>query len=121
MKLNTSRVHRRLDAKLQIVGLEAHDLLFVLLFASIMNLIFGSTFLALYLVFILPLIMAATLYLVKRNKPPHFLIHFFKYKLTPGLYSCGNEGKFEIQRRRRIDEQIKTKHTQDSEVSHEAN
>ena len=27
MKLNTSRVHRRLDAILQIVGLEAHDLL----------------------------------------------------------------------------------------------
>ena len=102
MKLEVSKVHRRLDARLHILGLEAHDLLFVLLFASIMNLIFGTTFLAPYFVFILPIFIGLILYFSKRNKPPHYLMHFLKYKLTPGFYSAGEEGKFEIHRRRKI-------------------
>lgn len=102
MNLDTSRVHRRLDAKIKIMGLEAPDLLFILLFAAIMNLIFGTTSLALYLVFILPSVMAVTLYIVKRNKPENYLVHLIKYKMTPGVYSSGHMGKWESKRKRRI-------------------
>lgn len=103
MELSSSRVHRRLDAKLRIMGLEAHDLLFVLLFASVMNLIFGQTALAIYLVFILPGVMLIVLYLSKRNRPDKFLIHWLRYKLTPGSYSAGNVGQNESKRKRKID------------------
>lgn len=88
-ELRASKVHRNLDAKLKIVGLEIHDLLFVLLTASVMNLVFGRTSLALYLVFLLPGLMAAGLFLVKRNKPDQFLVHWFRYVLSPGFYSAG--------------------------------
>ncbi len=102
MALETSRIHRRLDAKLKVVGMEAHDLLFILLFAATMNLFFGSTFLATYLVFILPVMMAVVLYFVKRNKPENYFLHLLTYKMTPGVYSAGNVGKFEPKRQKRI-------------------
>ncbi len=95
MDLHTSSVHRKLDAKLKIVGLEAPDLLFVLIFAAVMNLFFGRTSLALPLVIVLPLIMLAVLYLGKRDKPDGFLIHLIRFYLTPGFFSAGEETKFE--------------------------
>ncbi len=88
-EIRRSTVHRNLDAKLKIVGLEVHDLLFVLMTASVMNLIFGNTRLALYLVFLLPAVMAAVLFIVKRNKPDQFLVHFLRYHLNPGFFSAG--------------------------------
>ncbi|MBS1983269.1 MAG: hypothetical protein JST16_03780 [Bdellovibrionales bacterium] len=100
-ELRTSTVHRNLDAKLKIVGMEVHDLLFVLLFASIMNLIFGKTGLALYLVFLLPMLMAGVLFIAKRNKPDRYLIHLIRYQLSPGFYSSGELGaKYELMRRK---------------------
>ena len=90
-ELRASKVHRNLDAKLKIVGLEIHDLLFVLLTASVMNLLFGRTRLALYLVFLLPAFMAAVLFLVKRNKPDQYLVHWFRYVLSPGFFSAGEK------------------------------
>lgn len=89
MTIRTSVVHRNLDAKIKVVGLEVHDLLFVLIFAAVMNLIFGQTFLAPYLVFFVPLLMAGILFVVKRNKPDRYLIHLFRYLLSPGFYSAG--------------------------------
>ena len=83
-------------------GLEAHDLLFILLFAAIMNLLFGTTYLAPYLVFIFPTMMAGALYLIKRNKPENYLVHLLKYKMTPGVYSAGCMGTFEPKRKKRI-------------------
>jgi hypothetical protein len=86
-----SQVHRNLDAKLKIVGMEIHDLLFVLGTASLMNLVFGRTKFALYLVFLLPMVMAVVLYFVKRNKPDQYLIHFFRYFLSPGFFSAAEK------------------------------
>jgi hypothetical protein len=93
LKLNQSLVHRKLDSKLKIVGLEVHDLLFVLLFAAIMNLIFGQTTIGFYLVFVAPGIMAATLFVAKRNKPDGFLVHLIKYYSNSGALSAGDKGK----------------------------
>jgi hypothetical protein len=102
MDLNSSNVHRRLDAKLKIVGLEAHDLLFVLLFAAIMNLIFGQTPLGTIMVFIVPSIMAGTLFVAKRNKPEGYLAHLIKFHIEPGHMSAGAIGKNEFKRLRKI-------------------
>lgn len=102
MELQSSSVHRKLDAKLKIVGLEAPDLLFVLIFAAVMNLFFGRTSLALPLVIALPLLMLFALYVGKRDKPDGFMIHLARFYLTPGFFSAGEESKFEDQMRKPI-------------------
>lgn len=102
MELNTSSIHRKLDAKLKIAGLEAPDLLFVLIFAAVMNLFFGRTSLALPLVIVLPGAMLLGLYFGKRDKPDGFLIHFVRFYLTPGFFSAGEESKFEEKMRKTI-------------------
>jgi hypothetical protein len=103
-EIRSSVIHRNLDAQLKVVGLEVYDLLFVLLFASVMNLIFGRTALALYLVFILPIVMALVLFVVKRDKPERFLIHWARYYLSPGFYSAGETSMAEVKRKTRIDQ-----------------
>jgi hypothetical protein len=75
------------------VGLEIHDLLFVLLFAAIMNLIFGQTAIGFYLVFVVPSIMAAILFIAKRNRPDGFLVHAIRYYVNSGAFSAGDDGK----------------------------
>ena len=102
MSLNTSSVHRKLDAKLKIAGLEAPDLLFVLIFAAMMNLFFGQTSLALPLVIVLPVVMLLGLYFGKRDKPDGFMIHLARFYLTPGFLSAGEESKFEDNMRKPI-------------------
>jgi Ca2+/Na+ antiporter len=103
-EIRSSVIHRNLDAQLKVVGLEVYDLLFVLLFASVMNLIFGRTALSLYLVFILPMVMALVLFIVKRDKPEKFLIHWARYNLSPGFYSAGETSCSEAKRKTRIDQ-----------------
>lgn len=102
MELHSSSVHRKLDAKIKIVGLEAPDLLFVLIFAAMMNLFFGRTSLALPLVIVLPSVMLLGLYIGKRDKPDGFMIHLARFYLTPGFFSAGDDSKFEEQMRKNI-------------------
>jgi hypothetical protein len=102
MALNSSTVHRRLDSKIKIVGMEAHDLLFVLLFAAIMNLIFGQSALGTIMVFFIPAIMATVLFFVKRNKPENYLVHIIKFHIEPGHLSAGSEGNLEHKRTLKI-------------------
>lgn len=102
MILHSSTVHRRLDAKIKIVGLEAHDLLFVLLFAAIMNLIFGQTPFGTIMVFAIPMLMAFILFFIKRNKPENYLIHLIRFHLEPGHLSAGRTEILEIKRSRKI-------------------
>ena len=77
------------------MGLEVPDLLFVLIFAAVMNLFFGRTGLALPLVILLPSAMLLALYFGKRDKPDGFMIHLARFYLTPGFLSAGEESKFE--------------------------
>ena len=102
MELSTSTVHRKLDAKLKIAGLDAPDLLFVMIFAATMDLFFGQTRLALALVITLPIVMLLVLYIGKRDKPDGFLIHLVRFYLTPGFLSAGLDSKFEDQMRKPI-------------------
>jgi hypothetical protein len=95
-------VHRKLDARLKIAGCEAPDLLAVLLFAAVMNLIFGQTFLALPMVIIFPSILLLILFFGKRDKPDGFLIHLLRFHITPGFYSAGDEGVYENLKQRNI-------------------
>jgi hypothetical protein len=102
LELKTSTVHRKLDRKLKIAGLEAPDLLAVLMFGAIMNLIFGQTALALPIVIILPSVMLLVLYFGKRDKPDGYLLHLLRFYFTPGFYSAGEDPKHEHLMRRNI-------------------
>lgn len=102
-ELKSSTVHRNLDARLKIVGMEVHDLLFILLFASVMNLLFGRTALAIYLVFLFPLALATVLFLAKRNQPDKYLIHLFRFYMSPGFYSAGEASVTSLGIPKRID------------------
>ena len=93
MSLKQSTVHRKLDAKLKIGGMEAPDILGVLIFAAIMNLFFGRTSFAFVFVILLPLILLVVLYYGKRGKPDGFLIHMLRFYLTTGYYSAGQNQK----------------------------
>ena len=93
MSLKESTVHRKLDAKLKIGGMEAPDILGVLIFASVMNLFFGRTSLAFIFVIVLPLLMIVALYFGKRGKPDGFLVHLARFYLTTGYFSAGQNQK----------------------------
>ena len=102
MELNSSKVHRNLDVKLKMMGMEVQELVFVLLFASIMNLCFGGTRLSLYLVFVCPSVAALVLILGKRGKPDRFLVHCLRYYLQAGHFVAGSEAKDRDLLKRRI-------------------
>jgi len=87
--LKTSRVHRKLDTQLKILGLELMDLLAIMLLAAVNNLLLGRMKLAPVFVILVPSIMAIVLYVVKRDKPPNYLLHLLRYYTSPGLYSAG--------------------------------
>ena len=101
-ELQSSTVHRHLDRSLKVMGFEAIDLILTLLFASIMNFIFGQTFLALWLVFIFPITILFGLYFIKRKHPPHYLGDLIKYFLMPGFYFAGVEDENESTRKRSL-------------------
>ena len=106
MGLDSSKVHRNLDAKLKIMGLEAPDLLSVLIFAATMNLFFGKTALALPLVFVFPSLLLVALYFGKKGKPENYLIHLVKYLFSPAYFSAGETGAMETKRKEKIYESI---------------
>ena len=89
MELFTSRVYRNLEMKLKIAGFDAFDVLLILLFSGIMNLIFGGTALGIYFVFILPGLIMAILYFGKKNKPDGFLERFVRFYFLPAFFKAG--------------------------------
>ena len=88
--LKTSRVHRKLDTRLRILGLEIMDLLVVMGIAATNNLFLGRTSFAPIFVLLLPLVLAIILYFIKRNKPENYLLHLLKYLTSSGFYSAGS-------------------------------
>ena len=79
---------RSLDKKLTFAGFEVLDLWGLLLVVSILNLVFGSTGLQLYFVWLPALVMALLLRYGKRGKPDKFLIHLIKFYLRPPIVSA---------------------------------
>ncbi len=100
--LKTSTVHRNLDRRPKILGMEMQDVVLVMLLASVMNLIFGATRLGAYITFIPPTIMAIVLLVGKRGRPDKFLVHLIRYHITPGFYSAGENSKYQKQKGARI-------------------
>ena len=93
IELHTSEVHRNLDAKFKIGGLEALDLLIALIFGAVMNLFFGGTALEIPLVIGGPVLIITIFYFGKKNKPENFIAHLIRFYLEPGFFSAGEESK----------------------------
>lgn len=91
--LDTSIVHRNLDAKLKIGGLEALDLLAVLIFSAIMGVFFDGGLWGFIFVFFFPITLLTLLYFIKRNKPEGFLKDFLRFSLARGFFSASEPMK----------------------------
>jgi len=92
--LKTSTVHRNLDAKFKIGGVEAADLLAVLLVGAVMNLIFGRLSIGPIFIFGLPGLLFCLLYFGKRGKPDGYLMHALKFYVSSGELRAGNTEDF---------------------------
>lgn len=92
-QLKQSEVHKNLDSKTKIMGLEIFDLIGLLIFAATMNLMFGKTPLAFVMVIALPTILSVALYWGKRGKPDGFLLHLIRFHLLPGTFESGEASK----------------------------
>ena len=86
-------MHRNLDAKFKIGGLEALDLLLALIFGAIMNLFFGGTALEIPLVIGGPVVIMTIFYFGKKGKPENYMAHLIRFYLEPGFFSSGEEPK----------------------------
>jgi hypothetical protein len=91
--LEISKVSRGLDRKALFLWLEITDIFVIVLFCSLMNLIFGGTGLKLYFVYLPTLILGSVLIISKRGKPDGFLIHFLKFHILPKHLTCFHEGE----------------------------
>jgi hypothetical protein len=90
MELKSSQVHRRLDAKLKVGGVEAADLLVVLLLGAILNLLLGQVPFGPIFIFGIPGILFFTLYIGKRGKPDGHLFQLIKFYLSSGELWAGS-------------------------------
>jgi hypothetical protein len=88
--LKTSSVHRNLDAKFKIGGVEAADLLAVLLLGAVMNLIFGRLSIGPIFIFGVPGLLFCALYFGKRGKPEGYLMHALKFYISSGELRVGD-------------------------------
>ncbi len=86
--LLTSTVPRTLETKSKIMGLELMDVLILLLNLSSMNLIFGSTFLKIPMVFGTSLALGLLLFFFKRGKPDNYIQHYLEHMLSPVVFSA---------------------------------
>ena len=85
----TSTIHRNLDAKFKIGGVEAADLLAVLISGAVMNLIFGRLSIGPIFIFGVPGILFCALYFGKRGKPEGYLQHALKFYVSSGDLRAG--------------------------------
>ena len=85
MELSRSTVHRGLDVRMKVAGMEALDLIAALILAATMNLFQLPSF----IIVGVPIAVLVVLFFGKRNKPDGFLVHLIRYYLTPGHYSAG--------------------------------
>ena len=100
--LDATRIHRGLEGRVRILGIEFFDIVLVFFFASVMNLFFVDTWLHVWMVYALPGALGGVLVWGKRGKPDKWLFHFLRYHVTPGCYGAGSEGRQESGRKGRI-------------------
>jgi hypothetical protein len=73
---------------MMIMGFEIPDLLVIFLTISILNFLFGSTSLKLFLVWLPSIALALLIRLTKRGKPDNYLIHWLRFQIKPGIISA---------------------------------
>jgi len=88
MELRVKPVSTCLDKKMMIMGYEIPDLLAIFMTLSILNFLFGSTSLKIYLVWLPSIALAVTIRLTKRGKPDNYLIHWLRFQFKPGILSA---------------------------------
>lgn len=104
-ELDSSVVHRNLDTKLKIVGMEAIDLLLVLMLSAMMGLFFDGGKLGFIFVFLVPVTLLVSLYIIKRNKPDGYIKDVLKFIVTRGHFSASEE----LKNQERLKNKIKKK------------
>jgi hypothetical protein len=92
-ELDHSVVHRNLDTKLKIAGLEALDLLLVLVLSAFLGLFFDGGKLGFIFIFLVPLSLLVTLFIIKRNKPDGYIKDILKFYLSHGHFLASQELK----------------------------
>lgn len=92
--LKSSSLHRKLDAKFKIGGMDATDLLTVLFVATLMNLFFGRLSIGPLFIFGVPSILFFVLYFGKKGKPDGYLLHGLRYYLSSGELRAGKNEEF---------------------------
>jgi hypothetical protein len=88
-----STLHRHLDAKMKVWGIEAPDLLTSLSIFAVMSIIFSDTFLEIPMVLGLPIFVLSILVFTKRDKPEGFLKHFVSFYTTKGFFEANRNEK----------------------------
>ena len=94
--LRSIPVSRSLDKKLTFGGFEVLDLLGLMLVISVLNLLFGSTGMKLYFVWLPSLFLALVLRWGKRGKPDKHLIHLVKFYARPATVSAFQTAKSDL-------------------------
>lgn len=89
-----SSIHRHLDAKLKVWGMEASDLLLSVGIFALMSMIFEGTFLEIPMSIIFPVLLLGGLTWAKKNKPDDFLVHALRFYSSPGYFSCQDAKDF---------------------------
>ncbi len=86
--LLTSSVPRTLETKSKIMGFELSDVLILLLNLSVQNLIFGSTWMKIPMVFGTSLVLGGLLFFFKRGKPDGYIQHYLEHLISPAVRSA---------------------------------
>jgi hypothetical protein len=91
MDIKTTPVSKCLEKKMIVMGFEIPDLIAIFLTLSILNFLFGTTSLKIFLVWLPSIALALTLRISKRGKPDNFLVHWLRFQIRPGILSAFQE------------------------------
>lgn len=84
--MRTTSVSKCLDKKLLVLGFEIPDLLALFLTISVLNFLFGSSPLRLFLVWLPSVFLALAFYFGKKGKPDGYLAHWLRFQVAPGVW-----------------------------------
>lgn len=93
MSLKATPVSQCLDKKLQVMGYEIPDLLFIFSLLSVLNFLFGTSNLKLLTVWLPTLAIAIIIRIGKRGKPDNHLIHLFRFYFKPKTLCAFSESE----------------------------
>lgn len=91
MGLKVTQVSKCLDKKAKLFGFEMGDLFIVFFSLAILNFIFGKTDQKLLLVWLPPALIGLSLHFGKKGKPDNYIVHWFRFQFSPGVYSAFKE------------------------------